>query len=86
MSIIDALKGDSVRNDPLFRAARIVSESDLPTDAAAAIVKHIHDARTKHPVKPPTKNAEPGGVPYDRMDGVAAKVAEAAAKKGKAKS
>lgn len=50
MNIADAVSADEMRDDRLFQAAKTVSKAKcLPDEARAAIIKHISDARAKHP-------------------------------------
>lgn len=84
MSIADALKAESLRDDPLFHAARRIAESDLPPHTAAGLVAHISNARTKHPLK---ERQHDSPQPYvdrsSRMAAVASKVANAMKPKAK---
>lgn len=82
MSIIAALNADAQRDDPLFRAARLINDcKDLPDATKAALVQHIHDARAKHPYKTPSNeyDAQPSVIP-DTRPGPFAKAAGKVAK------
>lgn len=40
------------QDDPLTYIVQEIAECDLPTASKAAIIKHIEDARAKHPYSP----------------------------------
>lgn len=62
-----------VREDPLTWIVREIADCDLPTDTKAAIIKHIEDARAKHPYKPkPDKPDSAPAIPDTRPSSLSA--------------
>lgn len=65
-TIADAVKTEDMRKDKLFGAAKTIQCAYcLPQETRDALVKHISDARAKHPrVKPePVAFAQPDSRP-----------------------
>lgn len=59
------------REDPLSYVVREIAECDLPVDSKAKIIKHIEDARAKHPYKPKSEDSPPA-VPETRTSSLSA--------------
>lgn len=58
MNIADAVSVEAVREDKLFNAASLIQRAKcLPQETKDALVKHISDARTKHPRTEPADEA-----------------------------
>ncbi len=54
MNIADAVKAEAVREDKLYHAAEHIQRAKcLPQETKDALVKHISDARAKHPREQP---------------------------------
>lgn len=54
-TIAEAVANEAVRADRLFCAAQSIQKAEcLPQETRDAIIKHISDARAKHPLVKPT--------------------------------
>ncbi len=87
-TIAEAVNAEEVRDDSLYRAAKMVQDARcLPQETKDALIGHISAARAKHPLVP----EEAGDMAYDapppptrpsKFAAATAKVAKAT-KKGK---
>lgn len=60
MNIAEAVKAQTVREDKLYSAAELVNRAKcLPAETRDALIKHISDARAKHPAPDEADKVEP---------------------------
>lgn len=79
MNIAEAVKAQTVREDKLYSAAECISRAKcLPQDTRDALIKHISDARAKHPAPEGSQEPPTPPVPATRPSKFAAAVGKVA--------
>ncbi len=85
-TIAEAVNAEEVRDDSLYRAAKMVQDARcLPQETKDALIGHISAARAKHPLVDEAPEPYPDAMPPTRPSKFAAATAKVAkaTKKGK---
>lgn len=77
-TIMEAVKAADIQTDKLFQAGKLVQIAEcLPQDTKDALLKHLSDARDKHPQEKPDAPSAPYAQPDSRPGPVRAAVGKA---------